>query len=69
MLLVRCPVLVLFLAQFNSICTHWFRCQTFYEQECSTLWMSVDGLAGNWSDKGEHTSPAPAGISGDYDTK
>ncbi|EJK63594.1 hypothetical protein THAOC_15735 [Thalassiosira oceanica] len=43
-------------------------CQTFYEQECSTLWLSVDGLAGNWSSKGEHTSPAPGGISKDYGT-
>ena len=58
------------LSRLNSIYLHhWLRCRTFYEQECSTLWLSVDGLAGNWSDKGEHTSPAPAGISGDYDTK
>ncbi|EJK46274.1 hypothetical protein THAOC_35064, partial [Thalassiosira oceanica] len=43
-------------------------CRTFYEQECSTLWLSVDGLAGNWSSKGEQTTPAPAGISRNYET-
>ncbi|EJK67051.1 hypothetical protein THAOC_11962, partial [Thalassiosira oceanica] len=43
-------------------------CRTFYEQECSTLWLSVDGLAGNWSDKGEQTTPASAGLNGNYET-
>ncbi|EJK46009.1 hypothetical protein THAOC_35347, partial [Thalassiosira oceanica] len=43
-------------------------CRTFYEQECSTLWLSVDGLAGNWSSKGEQTTPASAGLRGSYET-
>jgi len=32
------------------------------------MWMSVDGLAGNWSSKGEHTSAAAGGLTGGYDT-
>ena len=50
--------------QFNWL----LRCRTFYEQECSTLWLSVDGLVGNWSSKGDQTTPASQGISGGYKT-
>ena len=28
-------------------------CRAFVEQECNDLWLSVDGLVGNFSDKGE----------------
>jgi len=37
-------------------------CITYFERECDTLWMSVDGLVGDWSDKGERSDPSASGL-------
>ena len=44
-------------------------CRAFVEQECSTLWLSVDGLAGNWTDKGKRIDPAQGSLVGDINTQ
>ena len=50
-------------------CYYLSSCRSFVERECDTFWMDVDGLVGNWSDKGERTDPAPGGLSGNYVTQ